>query len=154
MKHSNNNPRAGQYLTHAHSHITWAVAAMDGCFGLVRPHQHGIAVGQKKKKGLKALCMLSFTAEAGTKHPFKCQLEIRCSRRNILTRSHTYTLWSYFFLIFVFSSWKWSVFRYHPVIQLHTYILYLFQKQIIYTNQEKVLLEKEIERLTLYKKLP
>ena len=28
---------------HAHSHITRAVAAMDSCFGLVRPHQHGIA---------------------------------------------------------------------------------------------------------------
>ena len=24
----------------------WAVAAMDSCFGLVRPHPHGIAVGQ------------------------------------------------------------------------------------------------------------
>ena len=33
--------------THVHSHITQAVAAMDSCFGLVRPHQHGIAVGQK-----------------------------------------------------------------------------------------------------------
>ena len=29
--------------------ITLAVAAMDSCFGLVRPHQHGIAVRQKKK---------------------------------------------------------------------------------------------------------
>ena len=41
------NSRPGQYLTHAHSHITRAVAAMDSCFGLVRPHQHGIAVGQQ-----------------------------------------------------------------------------------------------------------
>ena len=40
--HSNANPRPGQYLTHAHSHITQAVAAMDSCFGLGRPHQHDI----------------------------------------------------------------------------------------------------------------
>ena len=48
MTHSNTNPRFGQYLTHAHSHIARAVAAMDNCFGLVRPHQHGIAVGQNR----------------------------------------------------------------------------------------------------------
>ena len=34
MTHSNTNPRSGQYLTHAHSHITRVVAAMDSCFGL------------------------------------------------------------------------------------------------------------------------
>ena len=33
-----------QYLTHPHSHITQAVAAMDSCFVLVRTHQHGIVV--------------------------------------------------------------------------------------------------------------
>ena len=38
-------PRYGQYLTHAHNHITRAVAAMDSCFPLVGAHQHGIAVG-------------------------------------------------------------------------------------------------------------
>ena len=38
---------SGQYLTHAHNHITRAVAAMDSCLGLVMPNQHGIAVGQK-----------------------------------------------------------------------------------------------------------
>ena len=27
--------------------ITLAVAAMHSCFGLVRPHKHGIAVGQR-----------------------------------------------------------------------------------------------------------
>ena len=47
MTHSNTNPRSGQYLTHAHSHITREVAAMGSCFGLVRPHQHGIVVGTK-----------------------------------------------------------------------------------------------------------
>ena len=40
----NTNPGSGQYLTHAHSHITQAVAAMDSCFGLVRPYQHGMAL--------------------------------------------------------------------------------------------------------------
>ena len=42
---------------------------MDRCFGLVRPRQHGIAVGQKI--GLNALCTLLFTSEAVAKHPFK-----------------------------------------------------------------------------------
>ena len=45
----NTNPRSGQYLTHAHNHITRAVAAMDSCFGLV------------------ALCSPPFTAEVGAK---------------------------------------------------------------------------------------
>ena len=40
-------PRSGKYLTHAHSHITRAVAAMDSCFGLDRRREHGIAVRQK-----------------------------------------------------------------------------------------------------------
>ena len=34
----------GHYLTHAHSHITPALAAMDGCFALIEAHQHSIAV--------------------------------------------------------------------------------------------------------------
>ena len=38
-------PRYGQYLTHAHNHITRAVATIDSCFALVGTHQHGIAVG-------------------------------------------------------------------------------------------------------------
>ena len=42
-------PRYGQYLTHAHNHITRAVAAMDSCFALVGAHQHGIAVGSMSK---------------------------------------------------------------------------------------------------------
>ena len=44
---------------------------MDSCFGLVRPHQHGIAVGQQI--GLKAPCTLPFTAKVGAKHRFKRQ---------------------------------------------------------------------------------
>ena len=47
--HLNTIPRSGQYLTHADSHITRAVAAMDSCFGLVRPRQHGIAVMRPNK---------------------------------------------------------------------------------------------------------
>ena len=70
MTHSNTNPRSGQYLTHAHSHITRAVVAMDSCFGLVRLHQHGVAVGQQI--GLKALCTLPFTAKAGAKQSPIC----------------------------------------------------------------------------------
>ena len=61
VTHSNTNPWSG--------HITRAVAAMDSCFSLVRPYQHGIDVGQKM--GLNVLCSLPFTAEASAKHPFK-----------------------------------------------------------------------------------
>ena len=31
-------PRYGQYLTHAHNHITPVLAAMDSCFVLFRTH--------------------------------------------------------------------------------------------------------------------
>ena len=65
--HSNTNPRSAQYLTHAHSNIIRAVTAMDSCFGLVRPHQHHSRCAEI---GLKALCSLFFTAQAGAKHPF------------------------------------------------------------------------------------
>ena len=41
------SPWYGQYRTHAHNHITRAVAAMDSCFALVGAHQHGIAVGSR-----------------------------------------------------------------------------------------------------------
>ena len=41
-------PWYGQYLTHAHNHITPALAAMDSCFALIGAHQHGIAVGSMK----------------------------------------------------------------------------------------------------------
>ena len=58
VTHSNTNPRPGQYLTHAQSHITRAVAAMDSCFGLVRPHQHGVAVGQQQDQKPYVVCPL------------------------------------------------------------------------------------------------
>ena len=38
-----------QLLTHAHNHITRAVAAMNSCFALVGAHQHGIAVGSMSR---------------------------------------------------------------------------------------------------------
>jgi len=40
-----NNPRPGQYFTHAHSNITREVRAMDSYFTLIRAHQHDTAVG-------------------------------------------------------------------------------------------------------------
>ena len=48
--HTYTNPRPGHYLTHAHSHITLGVAAMDSCFALIRAHQHGIAVVKDRGK--------------------------------------------------------------------------------------------------------
>ena len=72
MTHSNTNPQPGQYLTHAHSHITRALAAMDSCFGLVIPHQQGSAVGAKS--GGQPAYHRPFTTEAGVKHSFKRQL--------------------------------------------------------------------------------
>ena len=56
--------------------MTRPVAAMDSCFGLVRPHQHGIAVAGQQI-GQKALCTLPFTAEAGAKYPFNLVCESR-----------------------------------------------------------------------------
>ena len=38
-------PLYGKYLTHAHNHITPAVASMDSSFALIGASQHGIAVG-------------------------------------------------------------------------------------------------------------
>ena len=37
--------RYGRYRTHAHNHITPAVAAMDSCLALIGAHQHGKALG-------------------------------------------------------------------------------------------------------------
>ena len=38
------SPSFGQYLTHAHSHITRAVAAMDSCFALIGAHKQGMSI--------------------------------------------------------------------------------------------------------------
>ena len=42
LKHTLPTPRYGYYFTHAHSHITPAVAALDSYSVLVTAHQHGI----------------------------------------------------------------------------------------------------------------
>ena len=44
---SNTNPRSGQYLTHAHTHVTRAVTVLDSNFALVRPHQPSGSNGTK-----------------------------------------------------------------------------------------------------------
>ena len=69
LKHTLPTLQYGQYLTHAHNHITSAVAAMDSCFILVRTHQHGIA-------STVSLTITDpvFTAEASAKYSFKRQL--------------------------------------------------------------------------------
>ena len=55
-------PRPCQYLTHAHSHITRAVAAMGNCFALFGAHYHGITVGSMN--GENSRLEDHFTAEA------------------------------------------------------------------------------------------
>ena len=52
VTYSNTNRRS------AHSQITRARTAMDRCFGLVRPHQRGIVVGQKWDYKPFAVCPL------------------------------------------------------------------------------------------------
>ena len=54
--------RPGQCFTHAHSHITWAGAAMDSCFALIGAHQHRIAVGGS----------MNGRIQASANHSFKC----------------------------------------------------------------------------------
>ena len=39
-KHTLSAPQYGQYLTHAYSHITRAVASMDSCVAIIRLQQH------------------------------------------------------------------------------------------------------------------
>ena len=50
FKNVPHGPRQGQYLTHTHSHITRAVAAIDSCFALIGANQHGIAVVENPGK--------------------------------------------------------------------------------------------------------
>ena len=53
------NPRPGQYLSHAHSHFTRAMAATDTCFALIGAHQRGKVVGLMNggKRRLKNLLL-------------------------------------------------------------------------------------------------
>ena len=70
--HTYTNPRPGQYLTHAHSHIARAVAAMDSCLALIRAHLHGITVGSMNGENPRVSKTLYSRGEC--KHCFKRQL--------------------------------------------------------------------------------
>ena len=63
------NQRPGQYLTYAHSRITWAVAATDSFFSLIGRDEHGKAVGLINERFSKTL-----TAEVNAKQSIKRQL--------------------------------------------------------------------------------
>ena len=69
LKHTLPALQYGQYLTHAHNHITSAAAAMDSCFILVRTHQHDIASTVSL-----TITHPAFTAEVSAKYSFKRQL--------------------------------------------------------------------------------
>ena len=69
LKHTLPTLQYGQYLAHVHNHITWAVAAMDSCFVLVRTYQHGIASTVSL-----TITDPAFTAEVSAKHSFKRKL--------------------------------------------------------------------------------
>ena len=51
--------RYGQYLTHAHNHISPAVTAVDSCFVLIRNHQHDMrtAPGERCQLQLRNSCL-------------------------------------------------------------------------------------------------
>ena len=63
MKHTP-TPRCGQELTHAHSHITRAVAAMKSSFVLIRTHPHDIA---KTSRPTREVSVASMAATAQVK---------------------------------------------------------------------------------------
>ena len=67
-------PRCGQYLTHAHNHITRVVAAMDSCFALVGAHQHGIAVGSMDQD--YPVYIRPITAEASASTPLRASYTV------------------------------------------------------------------------------
>ena len=68
MKHTP-TPRCGQELTHAHSHITRAVAAMKSSFVLIRTHQHDIA---KTSRTTREVSVASMAATARVKWLCEC----------------------------------------------------------------------------------
>ena len=67
--HTYTIPTLGQYLTHAPSHITQAVAAMDSCFTFIRPYQL-----IRPLYGHLSCVQRPFTTEPSAKHFFKRQL--------------------------------------------------------------------------------
>ena len=66
------NPRSGQYLTHAHSHITRAVEDIDSCFTLIKAHQHGMAVGPMNEQSRVFCCCCCCCFEAGVHKGVQC----------------------------------------------------------------------------------
>ena len=69
MTHSNTNPRSGQYLTHARSHITWAVAAMNSClrmFTSTKLYNLGYIIIKRKMLPLKPVPFIGLTAAFST----------------------------------------------------------------------------------------
>ena len=67
--HTYTIPTLGQYLTHAPSHITQAVAAMDSCFTFIRPYQL-----VRPLYGHLSCVQRPFTTEPSAKHFLKRQL--------------------------------------------------------------------------------
>ena len=61
-------PRYGQYLTHAHHHITPAGAAMDSCFAVIGAHQHDLCSGKAVFRPLVS------RASPGTQNPNKMKI--------------------------------------------------------------------------------
>ena len=87
MTHLNTNPRSGEYLTHTHSHITRAVAAKDSCYGLVSPHQHGIAVGRSRAFSPDGYTMLMRPNKAETAvHGCHCPGDMAVRMGKVLAR--------------------------------------------------------------------
>ena len=92
-------PRYGQYLTHAHSHITRAVAAMDSCFVLVRTHQHGMA----RRKGLTE------------DHRPRRLLPRRVQKHSIKRQVHSVRYWPYAELCCVTIAFRWLILTFYVV---------------------------------------
>ena len=54
-RHTYANPWPGQHLTHAHSHVTRALATMDSCFALIGAHPKKNPRAEPSLKGVLAL---------------------------------------------------------------------------------------------------
>ena len=85
-------PRYGQYLRHAHNHITPAVAAMNSCFALTGAHQHGLAVGSMG--GGKTRASKTFGHTGQFSHPTSIRMpwENRFAVPNSTNRYHLFTV--------------------------------------------------------------
>ena len=83
--HTYTNPRLSHYLTHAHSHIMQAVAAMDSSVAHTGTHQHGIAVGQWPRK---TLVQRPFPAEASPSSASSTNTCGSCWLENVRQLSH------------------------------------------------------------------